>query len=576
MSSIDPVTLSVIWGNLIAICEEMGLTLRRTAYSEAVREGNDFSPGFFDARGRLVAQGEYSPGHLGAMPFAVKHALDAYPVDRLFPGDAIMLNDLYMGSGHLPDIFVISPVFYKDRIVAYAANCAHHVDVGGAGPGSQAVEGVKDFYQEGIRLTPVKVYERGAPKVEILRIIKDNVRIPEKVEGDLKAQVNANVIGGRRFIELLDKYGVETVDRSIDEILDRSEEAIRKKIRQFKKGKYTFEDYMDDYGRGTKPVKVQVTVEVSEDDIGIDFTGTDPQTNSGMNAAINYTRAYAFFAVKCVTEPLIPQNEGCMRPVRFIAPEGSLVNVKPPGGGGARVILAHRIFESIIAALAPSIPDQVTAAGSEASNPSFGGLDPRTGKPFVFYDIHNGSTGARSNKDGIDALATVFNPTNIPIEVQEQKNPILVERYGFIPDSGGPGKYRGGCAMTKEVRILGEDARLMNLGDRHKFPPYGLFGGRPGSKAIDVLNPGHKDEIELHSKGEYDVNKGDLIRFQLSSGGGFGDPLERRTEDVLNDVVEGYVSIEGAKRDYGVIIEKRSMKVDIDATMKLRKSLVKR
>jgi N-methylhydantoinase B len=577
MSSIDPITLSVVWGYLIAICEEMGLTLKRTAYSEAVREGNDFSPGFFDARGRLIAQGEYSPGHLGAMPFAVKHALNAYPAEELFPGDAIVLNDLYMGSGHLPDIFVISPVFYKARIVGYAANCAHHVDVGGAGPGSQAVEGVKDFYQEGIRLTPVKLYERESPKKDILRILKDNVRVPEKVEGDLKAQVNANIIGGRRFIELLERYGVEIVNRMIDEILNRSEEAIRMKIREFKKGRYTFEDYMDDYGRGTSPVKVCVTVEITGEDIVIDFTGTDPQTNSGMNAAINYTWAYSFFAVKCVTEPLIPQNEGCMRPVKLIAPEGSLVNPRPPAGGGARVILAHRIFESIVAALAGSIPDKVTAAGSEASNPSFGGLNMRTKKRFVYYDIHNGSAGARSNKDGVDALMTVFNPTNIPIEVQEQKNPILIERYGFIPDSGGAGRYRGGCAMVKEVRNLGEDVRLMNLGDRHRFPPYGLFEGKPGSKGIDILNPGLENETELHSKGEYDLKKGDLIRFQLSSGGGYGNPLEREIEDVLHDVIEGYVSIEGAHKDYGVILREKEgiLMVDINETEALRKSLMK-
>jgi len=578
MTSTDPVTVSVIWGSLVAICEEMGLTLKRTAFSEAVREGNDFSPGFFDARGRLIAQGEYSPGHLGSMPFAVKNALAAYPPENLRPGDAIILNDLYMGSGHLPDVFIISPVFFNDTIAGYAVNCAHHVDVGGAGPGSQAVEGIKDFFQEGIRLTPIKLFKGGTPNEDIFKIIKDNVRIPDKVEGDLKAQVNANIIGGKRYVELMERYGIETVTRCIDEILNRSEKAIRKKIMAFENGRFTFEDFMDDCGRDTEPIKIRVSVEIEDDSAVIDFTGTDPQTDSGMNAALNYTRAYAFFALKCVTEPLIPQNEGCMRPVKLIAPEGSLVNPRPPAGGGGRVILAHRIFESILGALAPCIPDKVVAGSSEASNPSIGGFDPRTNKRFVYYDSHNGSFGARAGKDGPDAMASVFNPSNIPIEVSEQKHPIVVERYEFVPDTGGPGQYRGGCSLIKAIKILGEGVRLMNLGDRHKFSPFGLFKGKPGTKAIDVLNPGLDNEMKLHSKGEFEIKKGDVVSFKLSSGGGSGNPLERNIENVLKDVIEGYVTIKGAKTDYGVVIteDDGEATVDRDATLKLRKRLMEK
>jgi N-methylhydantoinase B len=569
MKRIDPVTLGVIWGGFVSIAAEMGATLRRTAFSEVVREGMDFPPGIFDEKGRLIAQGDYSPGHLGSMPYAVQSVLQYFPKETLKPGDVLLMNDPYMGSGHLPDFFMITPIFYKDQIVGYTVNCCHQQDVGGAGAGSTVVTNVSECFQEGIRILPVKIYKEGKPNEDVFRIIEANVRVPEKVVGDMKAQVNANYVGGMRILEMVESYGIDELKGYIDEILDRSEMAMREAIRNIPDGDYPFQDYLDDCGEGTEPILFNVTVRIRDSEALIDFAGSSPQTESGLNSMLNYTRAYAYFALKCLTEPFIPQNGGCMRPVRVTAPEGSFFNPKFPAAGGGRAMVSHRIFEVVIGALAPVLKERVIAGHSQGATPCFGGIHPGTGRHFVCVDLIKGSFGARPFKDGADALVCSMNPRNIPVEAHEQKFPILVECLQFIPDSGGPGKFRGGVGVRKDIRTLSK-MKLFNLTDRFRFAPYGLFGGKSGAKGATVLRRG-SEEIPLHSKGAYNLEPGDVVSFVISGAGGYGNPMERDVQMVLKDVVGGYVSVEGARKDYGAVIHPENLTVDPEETQKLRR-----
>jgi N-methylhydantoinase B len=550
---LDPITLSVLWNAFVAITQEMGAAIRHTAVSTPVREGEDFSTGLFDANGRMIAQGDFSPGHLGSMPFAVKNALDYYRVESLRPGDGILMNDLYLGAGHLPDAFLISPIFLNERILGYGVNVAHHIDVGGVTPGSMGTEGIKEFYAEGIRLLPVKVFKGGELDEEIARIITANVRVPEAVLGDLKAQRNANRIGQVRLQELARKYGTEILSAAMTEVITKTGAIFREGIRALADGDYYFEDYMDDTGRGTKPVKIAVTVRIKGDELTADFAGTDSQTPSGMNSPLNYTRAYVLWAVKCVVAPHLPQNHGGIAPVHVVAPEGCYVNPSPPAAAGARAINNHRLTEVIFGALAQVAPDRVIAACSQMAHPIFSGIDPRTNRRFVSYDLIIGGWGARATKDGCEALTIPANARNIPIEVEESDYPLLFEHFEFVPDSAGVGRNRGGCAVRRDIRILADGVQLGNLTDRQKFAPFGLFGGGSGVKAATILNPG-PDQEEFGAKEVRELKRGDLLSFMLAGGGGYGDPLERQPERVKRDVVAGYVSIEKAAADYGVIL----------------------
>lgn len=569
MVSIDPITLGVLWGGLQAVAEEMGLALRRTAYSEAVREGLDFSTAVFDASGRMIAQGNFSPGHLGAMPSVVRHVLEAYPPATLEAGDAVLLNDLYMGSGHLPDCFVTSPVFCHATLVGFVVNCAHQVDVGGAGPGSQNVEGVREFYQEGLRLLPVKFYQRGEPVPEIFRIVTANVRIPDKVIGNFKAQVNANIVGARRLVELYDEYGAETISAYSEEILARTEATMRAAIKEIPDGTYRFEDYLDDSGRDTGPIKVAVAVIVQGDAVTIDFTGSGPQVAAAMNSTYNYTASYSLFALKSVTDPLLPQNAGGLRPIHVTAPPGCFFNPVPPAPGGGRAIVQQRIVDAIMGALAQAVPERVVAPAAHWSNPNLGGIDPRTGKPFVYYDMIIGGYGARPNKDGCESLAPCFNVNNIPVEISETNYPILIECLAFIPDSSGAGKYRGGSGVRKDLRIEADDVMFSGLAERQTFAPYSLMGGVTPQRGRTVLNPDSSAQ-QLHGKGVYSLQRGDCLRFELSGAGGYGDPLTRDPADVARDVRNGYVSETVAEQVYGVRLHPQSGEVDEQMTLRRR------
>jgi N-methylhydantoinase B len=548
--TLDPVTLTVIANALIAIAEELGATLRHTAFSEGVREGDDFSTAIFDRDAVMVAQGSFSPGHLGAMPAVAKSVLRYFPKDTLKPGDSILVNDSLIGAGHFPDTFQIMPVFLGDLLIGFVGCSAHQVDMGGAAPGSQKVCGVTEAFQEGLRILPVRFVRAGSIDEDILRIVLGNVRMPDKVRGDLVSQHTANVTAAARLAALFASHGVATVERAYAAILDRSEQAMRAALMTVPAGTYSFEDHLDDYGPGTPPIRMAVDVTFDgKGQVEFDFSRSSDSVPAALNSYINYTRAYAVFAIKALVHALEPQSEGSMRPITLKVRPGSFFNPHFPAPSGGRPVLQIRIFETINGALAKALPHRAMAAFSHWSNPNIGGIDDRTGQPFVMYDLAFAGYGGRHGKDGLEGMSPVMNCCNIPVEVQEAFNPVRVHCLAFIADSGGAGQWRGGCGVRKDIELLNAAAVLSNLGDRHVFHPYGVFGGRSGTLAETILNPQGAGE-PLHSKETRLLKRGDIVSFRLSGAGGYGPPERRDAEAIARDIADGYVTRQAAERDY--------------------------
>jgi len=550
-TAVDPITLTVIWNTVLSIAEELGVTLRNTAFSEGVREGDDFATALFDKNAVMIAQGNFSPGHLGSMPFMAKHVLRYFPAETLKPGDSILVNDSFIGAGHFPDTYQIMPVFLEARLVGFVCCSAHQVDMGGAAPGSQKVHGVTEAFQEGLRILPVRFVREGRIDDDIMRIVLGNVRVPDKVRGDLLAQHTANLTAATRLARMFADYGGETVESAYETILARSESAMRDMLAKVPAGTYSFEDYMDDYGPGTEPIRMAVDITFDgKGEVEFDFSRSSDAVPAAINSYINYTRAYAVFAIKTFCNALEPQTEGSMRPIKLTIREGCFFNPKFPAPSGGRPILQIRIFDTINGALAQALPERAMGAFSHWSNPNIGGIDDRTGQPFVMYDVSLAGYGGQHGKDGVEGMSPVMNCSNIPVEVHETHNPVRIHRFEFIADSGGAGQWRGGCGIRKDIEVLNSTATLSHLGDRHVFAPYGVFGGKPGALAESILNP-DRNASKLHSKETRPVERGDILSFRLSGAGGYGPPEKRDPHAIAQDVADGYVSAERALRDYG-------------------------
>ncbi len=552
--AVDPITLTVVWNSFVSIADEMGEALRRTAFSEAVREGADFSTGLFDRRGRLIAQGNFTPGHLGAMPYAVKNCLDFIPPEELSPGDMLVTNDAYLGGGHFPDFFLVAPVFEGEALIGYVVNTAHHVDVGGAQPGSEAVQGVLDAFAEGIRILPVKIVRNGEFEPDLMRVLLGNVRLPEKVRGDLMAQRNANHVGTQRLRRLFADYGEALIEEAIEAILDRSEARAKELIRALPEGTYSFDDQMDDYGPGTPPIRVSVDVTLKDGTATVDFSRSSDAVPAGINSFINYTRAYASFGMRIFAGIDVPNNAGIERVIKLVTRPGSFFDPRYPAAGGGRASLQVRIFDAINGAMSQVVPDRAMGAFTHWANPKFGGVDPETGKRWILYDLILGGFGGRSNKDGAEALCPVFNCANVPVEVHETNNPVRIHTLSLIQDSSGPGRFRGGSGMRKDVEMLTEGATVVLLGDRHKSAPWGIFGGGAGEKARTVLIRGGQ-EADLGSKEVARLEKGDIVSFRLAGAGGYGDPSLRDRAALAEDLKDGFLSRAGIARHYGVTLD---------------------
>jgi len=516
----DPITLEVIKNAFIAISEEMGVALKRTAFSANIKERNDFSCAIFDSKGRMISQAEHLPVHLGSMIFSVKQALEDIPyVDE---GDVLILNDPYRGGTHLPDITLISPIYYNNTLVGYSCNRAHHADIGGATPGSMAAYAT-DVHQEGLIIPPIKLYSKGKEVQDVFKLILHNVRTPEERLGDLRAQVSANKIGIKRLNELIQKYGLYKIKEYMSAILDYSEKRTRYEISKIPKETYEFTDYMESDGIEERDFKIHAKIEVKDTEMIFDFSNTDKQAKGPINAVYPVTVSAVYYVLRCLTDPSIPPNSGHYRPLEIIAPEGTLVNPKPPAPvAGGNVETSQRIVDVLLGALAKAVPNKVIAAcNGSMHNITLGGVDPILGV-YAYYETIGGGFGARPNKDGISAVhCHMTNTQNTPIEALEQILPIQIEKYAIRKNSGGIGKYRGGNGIEKQIKLLRGDAKLSILAERHRLKPYGLFGGGEGKNG-EVYIVRTTEKIKLKSKGTYDLHKDDVLCIKTAGGGGYG------------------------------------------------------
>lgn len=574
---VDPITLQVLTSAAYSIAEEMSVALIRTSRSTNIKDRRDASCALYDTAGAItvISQSEIgTPLHLGVMGAAVNTALAKIPASSLEPGDDLIMNNPYpAGPGHLNDICVISPIFYKDELVALVANQAHHVDVGGYAPGSMPF-GVTEIYQEGLQIPPLKLSRRGELNHDVLNLVMENVRDPRDLKGDLMAQIAANNVGERRVCELMDRYGKPTVQRYMQEIMNYSEQRMLASLRKLPRGKYGFEDFLEGDGWTDDLINIKVTVEITKDNFIVDFTGTHKQVQGPLNCRPPSAAACVFYVLKAVLDPDLPGNAGAFRPVKIITQPGSLVEVQYPGAvANANIITTMRIVDTILGALKPIIPERIVAACQSNQLFNIGGFNPRTGRRYSYIETYGGGQGGLCDRDGMSGVQMhMTNTRNAPIEVFEASHPMFIERYGLIPDSAGAGKFRGGFGKRRDIRILSSDNTSTMSTDRTRIPPWGIYGGGPGACSKFLLQNGRGKAIQLPSKGTRRIEEGSVISCITAGGGGYGNPFERDPERVRFDVLEGLVSRQNARKLYGVVIGRNQM-VDLAKTAELRRPL---
>ena len=567
---IDPITLGLIGNQLSCTANEMANTVIRSAYSTVIRDCMDFSTALCDKNGQMVAQGVTIPLQLGSIPFALAATRRKFE-GQVFPGDVFIMNDPFEGGIHIPDVFIFQPIFHEGILFAFSAAVAHHLDMGGRVPGSAACDNT-EIFQEGLRIPPLKLYKRGEPNESIFEILEKNVRVPLMTLGDIRAKLAACRTGEKGILKLTERYPVEVLEAYFAELLNYSERMVRAEIRTWKDGEYSFTDYLDDDGVDAGPIPLRVKMTVEGDSLTIDFTGSSSQVRGAINSPLPFTVSCSGYAVRSVMQEDIPNTSGIFRPIRVIAPEGSILNPVMPAASGMRGVTGFRLSDALFGALAQVTPGKVPAAG-EGGNSLIviGGYNEKR-EPFVMFDLVAGTWGARPSKDGNDGLT---NPAsviaNIPAELMELEYPVRLEEYSLAQDSGGAGRYRGGLAVTRQWRYLGnQDANLCTRTDRCDHPPYGLSGGGKGAPSRTLLNPGTAQEKVLSKKVTTTLSPGDAIRHIQPGGGGWGDPLQRDPAAVGWDVVNEKVSIASAEALYGVVIDPKTLEVDEEATLKKR------
>ncbi|MSP68129.1 MAG: hydantoinase B/oxoprolinase family protein [Alphaproteobacteria bacterium] len=566
----DPFLLELIRSSFDAIADQMALIMLRTAHSGIVRDTMDYSTALCDAKGRTLAQGVTNPVHLGSFYDAMQCVLRRFDGD-FNGGDVFIFNDPYEAAGqHLPDIYIVKPIFFAGQLVAFATTVAHHSDVGGMVPGSNAI-GSTEIFQEGLRLPILKFLERGVPVQPIWDIIRLNVRVPDDVMGDLQAQMAACTICEREVEELYRRYGGDTLGAYVEHLHDYAEQLARSQIAAIPDGVYEFSDHLDGLGENPEPIALHVKITVRGSNVVVDWTGTSPQVPGGVNAPLPFTKAAAYAALRSVMSAAVPNCHGYTRPITVVAPLGSLVNVKYPGPCGIKGITGYRMIDCLFGALAKAVPDKVAADNSGgATLPTIAGYE--NGKAFVFCETVAGNWGAAFDHDGQDGVAHMgANQTNIPIEMIEARFPVRIEQYGIITDTGGPGTFRGGLSVIREYRLVRGEALLMVRSDKRAFPPHGLFGGHEGAPSFNIVNP-ETDPVVLPvmTTEPYSIKQGDVFRHIMAGGGGFGEPLSRDPARVVQDVIEERITIAGAERDYGVVIVGNPPLVDQELTRRLR------
>jgi len=536
---LDPISFEILKNSLVSIAEEMGVVLRRSSFSPNIKERRDFSCALFDAPGQLVAQAEHIPVHLGAMPYSVQAVLKEFK-DDFSEGDHIILNDPYRGGTHLPDITMVSPIFFKERLVAFAANRAHHSDVGGVAPGSMSALS-RDINQEGIRIPPVKLWIDNKPNRQLLDFVLSNVRTPDERLGDLRAQRAANLVGAKRLTELLKKSSVSTIESGMNQLIDYSEELMVKRISELPRRSSSAIDYLDDDGFDTTDVPIKVKVTVGRQSIAFDFSGSAKQVQGPLNAVYSVTLSAVYYVVRCVTDPSIPANAGCFNPIQVKAPAGTIVNAEPPAPvAGGNVETSTRIVDVALKAFAGIVPEKVCAAcQGTMNNVTIGGVDPRTGKYFTYYETIAGGFGARYNKDGVDGIHShMTNTLNTPIEALESAYPLRVKRYELVRRSGGKGRFRGGLGIRRDTEMIVDRSTISLMGERQRCGPWGLQGGRSGSPGEYGIARRNKMKA-LSSKTTLSANAGDVLVVTTPGGGGYGPSSQRARDKIRQDRADG-------------------------------------
>ncbi len=572
-AEVDPITLEVIKNGLDSIADQMALVLMRTAYSPIVRDSLDYSTAVCDREGRMVAQGLLTALHLGSFPFAMRNLIERWG-GRMAPGDIFMFNDPYGSGGmHLPDIYVIKPIFHEGNVEGYATCLVHHTDVGGITPGSIAVHAT-EIYQEGIRIPLLKLHDAGKANETLMAMLGANVRVPHKVLGDLRAQLASVTRGEQAYLDLLRRYGPAALARYVEALHAHAERVMREELSALPDGVYEFVDHIDGLGETPEPIRFQVRVEIKGDEAFVDWTGTSPQVKAAINAPGPFIYSATYLAFRCLAGRDIPNTEGYMRPISVIVPKGSIINPSLPAAANARGITGFRAFDAVMGALAKAVPDRIPAAGEGgATNFGVGGV--HAGEQYVFAETVMGCWGGRPDRDGIDGASNLAaNQSNQPIELIEAENPVRVVRYGFVPDSGGPGRFRGGLGIVRQYHFLADEGLMTFRTDRRTHLPYGVNGGRRGSPCINILNPGPRHRLlpVLPMEG-YRIAAHEEFCHVMAGAGGNGDPLTRAPDLVREDALDGKITAAYARAIYGVVLTGRERTVDAGQTAKLRHRL---
>jgi len=561
MTHADPITLQVIQARLAGIVQEMQNSLFRTGYSTIIRESQDASCAILNTRGEVVAQHVVLPLHMGAFPACAEAILKAFPANEIGEGDAFIINHPYLGgSPHAPDMGVLTPIFYRGEWVGFAANMAHKSDIGGTVPGSGSGN-AREVYQEGLHLPPVKYLSRLKPVKEVEAVIAANSRTPALVIGDLRGQVGAARLGERRMAELLERYGKNTVLDCTELLSDYTENRVRRTIASWPDGESEGESFVDHDGIDlNRPICIHVKISKQGEKLHFDFTASSDQTQGPANIRPPLVRAACFYCLVALVDRFLPINQGLSRVIDATFRPGSVVDPRFPAAVNTYMPTALTVTEAVLRALAPFVPDKRIAGGSGSAALVLGGRDSLSDRAFVHYEIFSGGTGARSGKDGVSATAFhLSNCKTAPIEIIESEFPTRVERFEMVADSGGPGTWRGGLGFLRDYRMLTDDVRFSMRTDKHAVAPFGIDAGRAGGRGACLINPDCGEEKRLPSRfGDHRLRRKDLVRVLRPGGGGIGDPRHRPVEKVLEDVRQGYISVERAESDYGVAIEYRA------------------
>lgn len=568
----DPITLEILWRRLISIVDEADSSVARTAFSSLLRDAHDYTCMFTDRKGRELAQGSFAtPGQSGAMALGIKTIVSSLSEDNCQDGDIFITNDPWALAGHLNDVCVMSPIYYKANLVAYTACVFHHSDIGG-----RVSSDNHDVFEDGLFIPLVKLYNRGVLNEAVMEMIRWNVRTPDDVTGDIRSQIAANHVCSEKICQMLEETGLENIDDLADDIIGLTEKSMRNEIEKIPDGIYKGEGIIEQR-EGKGDVIIKAAVEIKKDNVIVDLDGSSPQVDWGGNVVFNFTYAYVFMALKSMFDPQMPNNEGCARPITMVAPEGSVVNCTFPAAVAARMQIGHFLTEIVYRALADVMPEHVIAGsgGTPATMNVFYGKR-NDNSPWHSVIIRGGGMGASHREDGHYVSIFPANGANTPVEIFESDTPLIVEKRELLADSGGPGKFKGGLGRRVIFRVPDDDyapSGLVNLGiqsGRFRYPAKGLFGGGDGSRAQFLVNNVPGDPYGLTQ-----LKRGDVVTMDAAGGGGYGDPVERDAEMVLTDFLNGYVTLRGAREDYGVVINAESMEVDKGETEKLRKSLRK-